>query len=48
MNRHLEKYPKARQVKIWISAFPDKKLTGEVHLVANVGEQRPNSDAKVL
>ncbi|MEM9339047.1 MAG: RND transporter, partial [Bacteroidota bacterium] len=28
--------------------FPDKRLTGQVIKVANVGEQRPNSDAKVF
>ncbi len=35
-------------VKIGLDAFPDKKLTGEVTKVANVGMQRPNSDAKVF
>ena len=31
-----------------LDAYPDKKLTGLVTRVANVGEQRPNSDAKVF
>lgn len=35
-------------VEIGFDAFPDKKLSGEVIKVANVGEQRPNSDAKVF
>lgn len=40
---------KANQlVEIGLDAYPDKKLAGEVIRVANVGEQRPNSDAKVF
>ncbi len=40
---------KARQpVEIGLDAYPDKKLSGVVMRVANVGEQRPNSDAKVF
>ncbi len=35
-------------VEIGLDAFPEKKLTGVVTRVANVGEQRPNSDAKVF
>lgn len=35
-------------VQIGLDAFPEKKLTGKVIRVANVGEQRPNSDAKVF
>ncbi|MDV3307729.1 MAG: efflux RND transporter periplasmic adaptor subunit [Cyclobacteriaceae bacterium] len=35
-------------VEIGLDAYPDKKLTGVVTRVANVGEQRPNSDAKVF
>ncbi|MEQ8551516.1 MAG: efflux RND transporter periplasmic adaptor subunit [Cyclobacteriaceae bacterium] len=35
-------------VEIGLDAFPDKKLTGKVTKVANVGMQRPNSDAKVF
>lgn len=35
-------------VQITLDAFPDKRLTGKVIDVANVGEQNPNSDAKVF
>lgn len=35
-------------VEIGLDAFPEKRLKGEVINVANVGEQRPNSDAKVF
>jgi multidrug efflux pump subunit AcrA (membrane-fusion protein) len=35
-------------VEIGLDAYPDKKLTGVVTRVANIGEQRPNSDAKVF
>lgn len=37
-----------QKVDIGLDAFPDKRLTGVVSRVANVGEQRPNSDAKVF
>lgn len=37
-----------QEVEIGLDAFPDKKLTGKVTQVANVGEQRPNTDAKVF
>lgn len=37
-----------QHVFIGLDAFPDKKLTGNVVSVANVGEQKPNSDAKVF
>lgn len=35
-------------VSLTIDAFPDKNFTGKVVDVANVGEQLPNSDAKVF
>jgi multidrug efflux pump subunit AcrA (membrane-fusion protein) len=35
-------------VAITLDADPDKRLTGKVTSVANVGEQRPNADAKVF
>ncbi|MBR9997669.1 MAG: HlyD family secretion protein [Cyclobacteriaceae bacterium] len=35
-------------VEIGLDAFPEKRLTGTVTNVANVGEQKPNSDAKVF
>ena len=37
-----------QDVEIGLDAFPEKQLTGRVTQVANVGEQRPNSDAKVF
>jgi multidrug efflux pump subunit AcrA (membrane-fusion protein) len=35
-------------VAITLDSDPDKRLTGRVTAVANVGEQRPNTDAKVF
>jgi multidrug efflux pump subunit AcrA (membrane-fusion protein) len=37
-----------QEVKIGLDAFPDKEFNGKVLQVANVGEQKPNSDAKVF
>jgi HlyD family secretion protein len=37
-----------QKVEVGLDAYPDKKLSGLVIRVANVGEQRPNSDAKVF
>lgn len=37
-----------QEVKIGLDAFPDKRLTGRVIRVSNVGQQNPNSDAKVF
>ena len=37
-----------QQVDIGLDAFPEKKLTGTVVEVANIGEQRPNTDSKVF
>ena len=39
---------KGHKVNLGLDAFPEKRLTGEVISIANVGEQRPNSDAKVF
>lgn len=39
---------KGLNVNLTIDAFPDKNFTGKVVDVANVGEQLPNSDAKVF
>ncbi len=36
------------RVEIGLDAFPEKQFTGVVTRVANVGEQRPNSDSKVF
>lgn len=37
-----------QKVSIMLDADPSKKLPGKIVQVANVGEQRPNSDAKVF
>jgi hypothetical protein len=37
-----------QKVKVTLDAYPDKKLSGVVTAVANVGEQNPKSDAKVF
>lgn len=37
-----------QQVEIGVDAFPDKAFTGQVLEVANIGEQLPNTDAKVF
>jgi multidrug efflux pump subunit AcrA (membrane-fusion protein) len=39
---------KGQEVFIGLDAFPEKKLTGTVIEVANMGQQRPNSDSKVF
>lgn len=39
---------KGQKVEIGLDAFPKKRLSGTVTSVANVGEQRRNSDAKVF
>jgi len=44
----VRKIKPGQEVEIGLDAFPEKKLTGRVISVANVGEQRPNSDAKVF
>lgn len=44
----VRKVKTGQQVSVGLDAYPDKKLTGVVTNVANVGEQRPNSDAKVF
>lgn len=36
------------KVRIGVDAFPEKKYTGEIEEVANIGEQLPNTDAKVF
>jgi len=37
-----------QQVDVGLDAMPEKELTGVVTDVANIGEQRPNSDSKVF
>jgi len=44
----VRKIKKGQQVEVGLDAFPEKRLVGNVIKVANVGEQRPNSDAKVF
>lgn len=44
----IRKVHPGQKVEIGLDAFPEKKFTGKVLKVANVGEQRPNSDAKVF
>ncbi|MFT4738299.1 MAG: HlyD family secretion protein, partial [Paraglaciecola sp.] len=44
----IRKVKTGQLVEIGFDAFPDKNLKGRVTRVANVGEQRPNSDAKVF
>jgi HlyD family secretion protein len=44
----IRKVKPGQRVDLGLDAFPEKKLTGKVTKVANVGQQRPNSDAKVF
>lgn len=44
----VRKVKTGQPVDVGLDAYPDKKLKGKVVRVANVGEQRPNSDAKVF
>lgn len=44
----IRKVEEGQNVELGLDAFPEKKLTGEVTSVANVGQKRPNSDAKVF
>ncbi len=44
----IRKLAVGQQVSITLDADPDKRLTGTVASVANVGEQRPNQDARVF
>lgn len=37
-----------QEVRIGVDAFPDKKFSGKVIEVANIGQQLPNSNAKVF
>lgn len=37
-----------QKVQVTLDAFPEKRLSGKVISVANVGEQNPKSDAKVF
>lgn len=44
----IQKVQRGQQVRIGLDADPEKRLTGSILSVANIGEQRPNSDAKVF
>ncbi|HMB93552.1 MAG TPA: hypothetical protein VKP65_22050, partial [Rhodothermales bacterium] len=44
----IQKVKAGQSVEIGLDADSDRKLTGMVSEVANIGEQRPNSDAKVF
>ncbi|HOO99956.1 MAG TPA: efflux RND transporter periplasmic adaptor subunit [Bacteroidales bacterium] len=44
----VSKVKTGQRVDIVVDAFPDKKYTGTVTSVANIGEQLPNADAKVF
>jgi len=44
----IQKIAVGQKVKLTLDADPNRKLTGGVVSVANIGEQRPNSDSKVF
>ncbi|MEN8228505.1 MAG: efflux RND transporter periplasmic adaptor subunit [Bacteroidota bacterium] len=44
----ISKLKEGQEVKIGVDAFPEKRFTGEVLEVANIGQQLPNTDAKVF
>ena len=44
----IQKIKVGQEVRVSLDANSDKRLTGKVTQVANVGEQRPNSDSKVF
>ncbi|NOZ07753.1 MAG: HlyD family efflux transporter periplasmic adaptor subunit [FCB group bacterium] len=44
----IQKIQTGQSVEVSLDADPSKKLTGTVTHVANIGEQRPNSDSKVF
>jgi HlyD family secretion protein len=44
----ISKLRTSQKVLIGVDAFPEKEFTGEVVQVANIGEQLPNTDAKVF
>jgi multidrug efflux pump subunit AcrA (membrane-fusion protein) len=44
----VQKLSVSQPVKLKLDADPNKPLTGSVTSVANIGEQRPNSDSKVF
>jgi Barrel-sandwich domain of CusB or HlyD membrane-fusion len=44
----IQKIKAGQVVNIGLDAFPEKKYTGKIITVANVGEQKPNTDSKVF
>jgi hypothetical protein len=44
----ISKVKEGQQVRIGVDAFPNKKFTGLITSVANIGEQLANADAKVF
>ncbi|MEI7907542.1 MAG: efflux RND transporter periplasmic adaptor subunit, partial [Bacteroidota bacterium] len=44
----IQKIAVGQEVTLRLDADPNKKLSGSVTQVANIGEQRPNSDSKVF
>jgi multidrug efflux pump subunit AcrA (membrane-fusion protein) len=44
----IQKITNGQNVNIKLDADPNKKLTGKITNVANIGEKRPNSDSKVF
>ncbi|MFO7874795.1 MAG: efflux RND transporter periplasmic adaptor subunit [Bacteroidales bacterium] len=44
----ISKVQENQPVEVVVDAFPDRKYTGFVTNVANIGEQRPNQDARVF
>jgi HlyD family secretion protein len=44
----IRKVKSGQEVNVSLDAYPDKKLTGKITSVANVGEQNPKNDSKVF
>lgn len=44
----ISKIRTGQEVNITVDAFPEKSYSGRVETIANIGEQLPNSDAKVF
>lgn len=44
----IRKIRTGQDVKVSLDAYPEKKLTGKITSVANVGEQNPKNDSKVF
>lgn len=44
----IQKVRRGQLVDIGLDAMPEKQLTGQITSVANIGEQRPNSNSKVF